>query len=461
MARKRVRTWRPVAALTVVIAIAIAGCSGSTALRSGGTHKAGIQNWGSFAGCSKFAGLNPTSVFPGAKSSKVSSDDPTSSDCTWTFQGVPNLITEQNAYPPEILIDQVDTTVDSAGAAVSADLAAGESPYQDVCDNAIKRPRNDWSMGYYCIDEGLQGDSPPLPIISNAAVVAPYGQGVDNSHFIECLFSSDEGVNLGTSRAAVTKYLDDHIYKSLIAFCGKARAASTSNTGLAAGSSSGSEVHSSPTSTTNTTPAVGAGSTSGDVTPDPARTANDILRPVTAQGTPAAGWPVDDHRSDGPPLDCSGSTPSTGVVSGKVYSCGDHSFAGAACWVAKAPNAMLCLIDPREHKLDEYAAAALPDAAPTRVGKPALARIDVADGARCVPNTEGTYELPPAHHDWSALYVCGTEASNFVWNTGRGGKDDGGIDKSTTLWTAVVGPPAGPFRTVAVTTVYFIGTQGS
>ncbi|MCM3884346.1 hypothetical protein [Frankia sp. R82] len=180
------------------------------------------------------------------------------------------------------------------------------------------------------------------------------------------------------------------------------------------------------------------------------------LAPVDRHGQPARGWTVEGSEDPNSPIDCGDTSqafPSPAAVSGDIYYCSPSAAAADACWPTPQPRRMLCLRDPYSTILTALTAGSLvAKVSPPR--HPAPLRLDLANGEHCRLRDGGAWGAPQNHPDYVGYYSCGPR--DIVW--ARPDSPTGGIDRTGTRWTVLVGDLTGPLSTVAVATAGFVTT---
>lgn len=178
-------------------------------------------------------------------------------------------------------------------------------------------------------------------------------------------------------------------------------------------------------------------------------TRTEVLRPVTAPGTPAAGWRVGDVG--GLPVDCG--YPSPASVSDGVHTCGPTVAAADVCWPEPGAGSVLCLRDPWEMIVyrNPAAKATVPVAA---TADPSPLGLELVDGGRCRLRNGGSWPGRPENDDLYGAYQCTGGNAGIIWAE-RGHPE---IDKSSPTWTVLAASETSPLRRIGVKTAYFVGT---
>lgn len=184
--------------------------------------------------------------------------------------------------------------------------------------------------------------------------------------------------------------------------------------------------------------------------PTPARagagTRQVVVRPVTADGRPAPGWPVVRQRGV---ASCTGAA--HGAVDPGIVTCFPTVYGLAACWKSQGHTA-LCVRSLTEHELVRvrYQGRFPRVAAPAQ---PAPNDLTLGDGRACRIRTGGAWGSPPGHPRWVGYYSCDEGA---VYGPARPAD---GIDRSEPVWTVhVVEGPEARVTVRAVRAAFFVGT---
>jgi len=169
-----------------------------------------------------------------------------------------------------------------------------------------------------------------------------------------------------------------------------------------------------------------------------------VVRPVHADGTPAAGWTV--HRERGRVF-CDGASPA--AVRRGIVSCSPSAAYVPACW-RSAHHTVLCLRDPSVHVLVRIRyAGAFPEVAKPAVATPLAMRL--FDGVFCQIRVGGAWGVPPGHPHWVGFDSC--DSGGDVYGPRR---DDGIIRTRPLWWVRQVDGQEVHRR--AVRTAYLVGT---
>jgi hypothetical protein len=185
-------------------------------------------------------------------------------------------------------------------------------------------------------------------------------------------------------------------------------------------------------------------------------TAKVYVMPVTASGHAAPGFRVHaQHLGFG--ISCDYKNPSPGAVSPNIEECSPSAAYAIACWKAAAPGKVLCLRNPRGHKLDKVKRAG--KFANTPIAKPrdrAPLLIVLTDGSRCMIRDGGAWGQPKGHPNLYGAYSC--DKHGVAWLRAKGSHSDphNGIDESSQTWRIRVGENNVVWRNIA--TAYFVAT---
>ncbi|CAO5154503.1 conserved hypothetical protein [Frankia sp. AiPs1] len=181
------------------------------------------------------------------------------------------------------------------------------------------------------------------------------------------------------------------------------------------------------------------------------------LAPVDRRGQPASGWTVDGSDDDpGAPIDCGDTSqayPSPAAVSGDIYYCSPSAASADTCWPTPQARRMLCLRDPYSRTLTRLTAQSLvARVSPPR--HPVPLALVLANGDRCRLRDGGAWSSPTSQPNYVGYYSCGPR--DIVWAPQQ--STTGGIDRTGSRWTVLVGGVTGPLSTVPVTTADFATT---
>jgi hypothetical protein len=181
-----------------------------------------------------------------------------------------------------------------------------------------------------------------------------------------------------------------------------------------------------------------------------------VVRPVYADGTPAAGYAVlAEAHTHG--FGCFGE-PSPVAVDPDIHFCGSNGDNTNACWES-SHNTVLCLRDATKKVL-----LRIPVSTPVGSVKPIQhveatqhpvpQLITLADGSTCMMRNGGAANSPPQHPSWILYYFCPHDTAVY------GPTSDDGIDETVTPWTVVIFPISGAEQghNRPVHTAYFVGT---
>jgi hypothetical protein len=185
-----------------------------------------------------------------------------------------------------------------------------------------------------------------------------------------------------------------------------------------------------------------------------AATTTVVVRPVRADGTPAAGYTVRNETFD-QPLSCD--VQSSVAVDEDIDACGYTSTNTLACWRSAEPGYVLCLRNPLTKTLVR---APLEGTFATRdavAEVPLPQTMALGNGAHCTIYGGGAHAAQPTRPDWGAYYGCDKPGVGDDIYGPRGGNV---IDRSRPQWTveAFGSRGAGVEVTRKVVTAYFVGT---
>ncbi|MFC9253901.1 hypothetical protein [Amycolatopsis thailandensis] len=171
---------------------------------------------------------------------------------------------------------------------------------------------------------------------------------------------------------------------------------------------------------------------------------------VTGSGDPAPGFTVTEDSGD---VEITGCFASRASVSPGVVSCGSTAAGADVCWTTPNRATLLCGTTPwekslRRMKTSEKVGTIAAEAEPLPWG------LELATGARCRLRNGGSW--PGRADDYVGYYDCGSESFYVV-----GKQDDGPVQRSGPVWTALVGGLSGdnaefpPPTKVRIVTAYF------
>jgi hypothetical protein len=174
-----------------------------------------------------------------------------------------------------------------------------------------------------------------------------------------------------------------------------------------------------------------------------------VVRPVHADGTPAAGYTV--HRQNIPDgIQCWGA--SDEAVDPGIDYCGATVTNTVACWKSRN-HTVLCLRDPQRKTLAriKYAGNYKRTAVPTHPKPQALT---LFSGNYCVVRAGGAWPEVHGHPQWQGQYSC---EKNGIY-----GRGNDGINRSVNPWSVhVVNNPNNNTRNSIVVrrvrTAYYVG----
>lgn len=172
-----------------------------------------------------------------------------------------------------------------------------------------------------------------------------------------------------------------------------------------------------------------------------------VVRPVDANGDPAAGWTV--HRERGVSVQCDGPAPA--AVDDGIGACFPAAEYLPACWKSHR-HTVLCLRDARTQTLVRLRRTG-GFGSPTAPHHATPEDLDLAGGQQCSIRVGGAWGQLPSHPSWLGFYSC---AHGSVYGPPSGD----GIDRSTPVWTVHVWK-SGTRQRVAirgVATAYYVGT---
>ena len=174
-----------------------------------------------------------------------------------------------------------------------------------------------------------------------------------------------------------------------------------------------------------------------------------VVRPVHADGAPAAGWSV--TRERGYSVQCWG--PSASGVTRGISTCGASADYLPSCWKSR-DHTVLCVRDVRTKKLVRVRYTGAYPAAPAPA-RPSPQGLQLGDGERCAIRIGGAWGSPPSHPQWVGWYSC-TRSSVYGPESRRDG-----IIRSTTPWKVDTWVNGTEDRIVRrnVTAAYYVGTR--
>jgi len=179
---------------------------------------------------------------------------------------------------------------------------------------------------------------------------------------------------------------------------------------------------------------------------DAARTEVVRVRPVTGAGQPAPGWSV--SRED-TVVECGYASPA--AVSGDVQYCSPAAASADVCWSRPGGASVLCLWDPWERTVHEYAATGVaPHVDPVADVEPL--GLELADGTRCRLRNGGSWDARTDDDTLAGFYSCGDAGA--VWAKQNGSA----FDRTTSAWTVRVGTSTGPLTVQHVVKAYVAAT---
>jgi hypothetical protein len=180
-----------------------------------------------------------------------------------------------------------------------------------------------------------------------------------------------------------------------------------------------------------------------------------VVRPVTASGHARSGFAVKAERNG--LVDCSFPDASPGAVNKNILLCSPSAEYAIACWKAATPHRVLCLRNPRSHRLariprqGKFAHAARPS---HKNSAPLL--IVLGDGAKCSIRDGGAWGTLHAHPNWVGAYSCTRDGD--VWAPPK--SHHNGVNESKPVWTVHTAASSGkgPVTVRTVRRAYFVGT---
>lgn len=174
------------------------------------------------------------------------------------------------------------------------------------------------------------------------------------------------------------------------------------------------------------------------------QTLEQTVRPVAADGRPAAGWRIVPAIGSAPgchPVD----QPAQSAVDDGIFRCdGDD---GSACWPSHTKQMVLCVADVAAKTLTEVLAD-VPATHPKAPGSRSAVALEVNGHGTCRPWVDMNTRA-----GWKSLYQCSD--GDLLW------KQDGGVllDRNGGYWTVHVAPSdGGQPQTATVSTAYYVGT---
>ena len=172
------------------------------------------------------------------------------------------------------------------------------------------------------------------------------------------------------------------------------------------------------------------------------------VRPVTADGQPAAGWTVKKLSGS---VTCDGS--SLAAVDDGIASCYPTAYSLRACYPS-SNHTTLCVRDVADHRLFRvrYTGAFPSDV--TAPADPSPLKLVLDDGEKCLLRVGGAWGSPPAHPNWLGHYSC-TDGSVYA-----PASSETGVDVSEPVWTVKVwNSEADTITKHAVERAVFAGAQ--
>ncbi|MDP7707467.1 hypothetical protein [Mycobacterium sp. TY815] len=147
--------------------------------------------------------------------------------------------------------------------------------------------------------------------------------------------------------------------------------------------------------------------------------------------------------------------PSPAAVTANVYLCTPYAEGADVCWAA-ASTSMLCLDDPWSKGLRRYTynTTLLQQVYPEDNPKPYALLLE--DGTRCRLLVGGTRWVRP--DGYIQAYSCGLKAGSDL--SVMMPSDLSPINRSSPLWTVVVGVKDSTLQTHSVATAWFAGSEG-
>lgn len=146
--------------------------------------------------------------------------------------------------------------------------------------------------------------------------------------------------------------------------------------------------------------------------------------------------------------------PSPAAVTADVYLCEPYAEGASVCWTA-APTSILCLDDPWSKGLRRYTyTTPLHQVYPEDNPKPYALLLD--DGTRCRLMVGGTRWVRP--DGYRQAYSCGIKMGSDL--SVMVPSDSNPINRSSPLWTVMVGVNDSALETHSVATAWFAGAEG-
>jgi hypothetical protein len=174
-----------------------------------------------------------------------------------------------------------------------------------------------------------------------------------------------------------------------------------------------------------------------------------VVRPVHADGTPAAGYSVTrETRADG--IQCWGA--SADAVDHGIDYCGASVTYTVACWKSRN-HTVLCLRDPKRKHLVRIRYQGNYKTTPVE-SRPKPQALDLFSGNYCLVRDGGAWPQIHGHPQWQGQYSCD---SNGIY-----GRGNDGINRSVNPWSVhVVNNPNNNTRNAIVVrrvqTAYYVG----
>ncbi|MFC3455266.1 hypothetical protein [Amycolatopsis speibonae] len=204
-----------------------------------------------------------------------------------------------------------------------------------------------------------------------------------------------------------------------------------------------------PVPLTTSVPASSSGANFVDPQPRTPTTVVKVVA-VTGSGDPAPGYTVTEV-SDA--IEISGCFASRASVSPGVIRCGSTAASADVCWTTVNSPTLLCGITPWEKSLRRLKTSDKVDTIAAEP-EPLPWGLELANGARCQLRNGGSW--PGRADDYVGYYDCGGDSLYVV-----GKQDDGPVQRSAPVWTALVGGLSAdnaefpPPTKVRVVTAYF------
>jgi hypothetical protein len=204
-----------------------------------------------------------------------------------------------------------------------------------------------------------------------------------------------------------------------------------------------------------------AGSASSASPASHATTVRIFTTPVTASGHAASGFTVKAERDD--EVDCSPASPSPVAISPNVEECSPSAAYAVACWKSATPHRVLCMLDPRSHKLTSAKLIGKFAKTPAVSAKQLAPFVIVlTDGTVCSIRDGGAWGQLKQHPNYYGAYSCNRHGVVWLRYTSHTTVVHNGVDESASSWTVQTATgDSGPLITRHIARAYFVATATS